>query len=367
MKRIIKLFAVIFTVMLFLDYSAAPVSALEAASGEEEIRSQIDEILDDFDITYSYDDMSGLTIGDIINSIKEMIVSRFSAPFRLLGSILIIVVFSAFMKNSGETFFPESKSANLYNMICAVLSAAIISSPLFEVYENTKDALNTGGSFMLAFVPIYAALAFTSGGVISAGVYNTITLAAAELLVQLADSLVMPLLAMMTALAVTGSVFPNRSLDSIMNLIKKCITWGMTVAVTLFSGFVSLKSTLGNTVDGFAVKSVKFVISGFVPVIGSAVSDAYSTVKGSFDIMRCTAGTAGTISIVMLLLPLLIELIAFRAVLWIGASAAEMFSSTSMEKLLKGIDCGLAIAMSVMVCFGVLFVISTAILMKSVS
>ena len=128
---------------------------------------------------------------------------------------------------------------------------------------------------------------------------------------------------------------------------------------------MSLKCTLGGAVDGFAVKTVKYMVSGFVPIIGGAISDAYSTVKGSFDVMRCTAGTAGTIGIVMLMLPPILELMAYRGMLWIAKAASGMFSVTALDKLFKNLDAGLSICVSMLVSFSVLFIISTAILMKT--
>ncbi|MBE6861286.1 MAG: hypothetical protein E7497_00085 [Ruminococcus sp.] len=323
-------------------------------------------MLSEYDTNFSYEDMENLSLSSIIDSVLASVTARLKAPFRLLGTILITIVFASLMHTAGDTTFPKSPSANLYNMVCVISAAAVICPPLLEAYENSSVALEKGSGFMLAFVPVYVAISVASGNIVSAGVYNTITLAAAEIIVQLSSCIVMPLVAMTAALSITGSVFPETSAEGIVRLIKKLITWGLTVSMTLFSGFVSLKSTLGNTVDGFASKSVKFVVSGLVPVVGSAVTDAYSTVKGSFEVMKCTTGTAGTIAVIILMLPPILEIFAFRAALWAGTAAAEMFSVAPLEKLFKGLDSGLAIALSVLICFSVLFIISTAILMKTV-
>jgi stage III sporulation protein AE len=141
----------------------------------------------------------------------------------------------------------------------------------------------------------------------------------------------------------------------------------MTVSVSLFTGFLSLKCTVGSTTDAFTSKTVKFMVSGFIPVIGSAISDAYTTVKGSLDVIRCTAGVAGTIAAVLIMLPPVIEVLAFRMVMWIANTAAGMFSLTSLEKLFKSLDAGLAIAFSILVCFTIFFIISTGILIKSMA
>ena len=136
--------------------------------------------------------------------------------------------------------------------------------------------------------------------------------------------------------------------------------------MTLFSGFVTLKCTLAGKADGAAAKTAKFVISGSIPIVGGAVSDAYSSVRGSFDVIVSTAGIAGTLAVVLIMLPPVIEIIIFRAVIWIGTSAAELFSAAPLAKLLKGLDSGLAIAQSVLVSYMVIFVICTAMVMQSV-
>ncbi len=363
-----KFISIIITILLMMSFLSGGVlnaSAEEFSASDEEISAQVDDMLAEYDIYFTYDDVDSLSFGDIFSSVGEVISTHIQAPLRLLGIILVIIVFTSFMQSTGESFFKRNSSTEIYNLVCTLSAVAVVSPSLLEVYENTAAAIDRGGGFMLIFVPVLVGISIMTGNITSAGIYNAVALGAAELMVQLSRGVIMPILALTVALSVSGSVFPNATLDNLIGLIKKIITWGITVTVTLFTGFVSLKCTLGSKTDGFAAKSLKFVISGFVPVIGSAVSDAYSTVKGSFDIMRCTAGTAGTIAVILIMLPPIIELVAFRVVMWTGGTLADMFSVTALSKLFKGLDSGLAIAMSVLVCFGVLFVICTAILMKT--
>lgn len=365
MKKIILIIMSLFVGMIVLSGQNPIIYAEESEHYESELSGEVDDVLSEYELDYSYFDMTALSLSDVLSKIRQEVYERIHAPIRLLGIILLMIVFSSFMKNMGEGLSGNSPSSDLYGFICVASASAAISQPLLELYRNTSKVMERGGGFMTAFVPIYVGIIIISGGPISAELYNGISLIAAELMVQAADKLVMPLLSMLAALAIMGSIFPNSFIDSLSALIKKLVTWGMTLCTTLFAGFVSIKSTLGAKVDGFAVKSVKFVMSGFIPVVGSAVSDAYSTVKGSFDIMKCTVGAAGTIGIALIFLPPVIELIAYRVVMWMGIAAAEMFSASPLAKLMKGIDNGLAIATSLLICFGLFFIISTAILMKA--
>lgn len=364
MKRIF-----LFAVIIFLMFTSfIPVNA--AADYDEdrsEISSQLDDVLSEYDIDWRYDDISGLGFGELWETVSGSLADKLKAPARLLASLLAITIFTAVMRGMGDGVFSKGSNSGLYNMVCVLTAVTVITPSLFAVYESALSAIERTGGFMLVFVPVFAGITIASGGIASGGIYNMMILGASELFAGLTDSFLMPILSVTAVLAVSGSVFPNVSVESIVKLIKKLITWGMTVAMTLFTGFTTMKCTLAAKTDGAAAKTAKFIISGFVPIVGGAVSDAYSTVRGSFDVIRSTVGTAGNIAILIFVVPPLIELLVFRGVMWIGTAAAELLSADSLVRLMKGIDSGLAIAQSVLVCYSVMLILCTGILVQSFS
>ena len=366
MKRII---IAVFSSVFIVIFGMIPTTAYanDLSSEESEISGQVDDILSDYEIDYSFGEINDISFSELIEKIKESISGRLLAPVRVLGTLLIVIVFTAFLQSAGESFLARDSSSNIYNMICVMTAVTIITPQLFTVYERASNAIERSGGFLLVFVPIFAGITIAAGGITTGGVYNMLILGASEFIVALSRSFLLPIVSIITVLSVTGSVFPKGSINSLANLLKKFVTWGMTVAVTLFTGFITLKCTITGKADGVVTKTAKYVISGFIPVIGGAVSDAYTTVKSSFSVISCTAGAAGVIGIVMLMLPPILEVMIFRGVMWIGTAAADMLSAESLSKLMKGIDCGLAIAQSVLICYSMLFILCTAILMQSLS
>lgn len=352
--------------IILLIVSCPAVAFAEYTDSETEISQQVDDIMSYYDIDYSYNDIENLSLGELISLVTDTIKSRISAPLKVLRTLVIVVLFTAVMKSAGESIFSETNSG-LYNMICVITAVTVIMPQLFTVYGLALEAIGRGGRFILVFVPVFAGVTFVSGGITTAGIYNLLILGASELIVSLSDSFLIPIVSVTAVLAVSGSVFPSVSLESVIGLLKKIITWGMTVTMTLFTGFVSMKCTLGGKADGVASKTARFLISGTVPVVGGAVSDAYATVKSSFDVIQGTVGTLGIVAMIIIMLPPVLELLIFRAVMWIGTAIAELFSTEPLIKLMKGIDSGLAVAQSVLVCYSVIFVICTGILMKCFS
>ncbi|MCM1314111.1 MAG: stage III sporulation protein AE [Prevotella sp.] len=363
MKKIFSVF-IWFIILIIL---VSPVESFAESSGSEsEISRQIDEIMSDYDIGFNYEDIENLSFSGLLNIAKNLLTARISAPLKVMKTLVLVILFTAVMKNAGSGIF-SGTSAGLYNMICVITAVTVIMPQLFTIYGSALTAIRRGGDFILVFVPVFAGITVMAGGITTAGIYNLLILGASELIVRLSGNFLIPVVSISTVLAVSGSVFPDISLNSIINLLKKLITWGMTVTMMLFTGFVSMKCTLGGKADGVASKAARFLISGAVPVVGGAVSDAYATVKSSFDVIHGTVGTMGVIAMIIIMLPPVIEVLVFRVVMWIGTAAAELFSTEPLVKLMKGIDSGLAVAQSVLVCYSVIFVLCTGILMKCFS
>ncbi len=362
MKRFI-IIPIIFFILLTAVCPLYTFSA-EYTDSETEIEEQIDDIMSDYDIDYSYEDVSGLSLDGLISMVKGAFNARISAPIKVFKTIIIVVLFTALMKSAGESVFSSDSSSSLYNMICVMSAVTVIMPQLFTVYSEALTAIERSGNFILVFVPVFTGITVASGGITTAGIYNVLILGASELIVELSRHFLIPVLSVTAVLAVSGSIFPNVSLESIVGLLKKIITWGMTISMTLFTGFVSMKCTLGGKADGVATKTARFLISGTVPLVGGAVSDAYATVKSSFDVIHGTVGTLGVIAIIIIMFPPVLEILIFRCIMWTGIAAAELFSADPLVKLMKGIDSGLAVALSVLVCYSVIFILCTGILMK---
>ncbi len=361
-----KITAAIFTALMTVILCIAPLTAYaeEDVDYGEEISAEIDGLLNDYDLGFSIDEIDDLSFSELVSALWECVASRIEAPLRILCSVFLVIIFTSFTRSMGGGAISKA-SEEVYGMVCVMAAVTVIVPQLLVVYGEILETLQISGGFLLVYVPIFSAVSVACGSFTSAGVYHMSMLGASEMIVKLCESYFMPILGLMSGLTVTGSIFPNQSLDSLVNLMKKGITLVISLLMSLFVGFVTLKCTISGKADGAAAKTVKMMVSGFIPIVGNSVSDAYSTVKGSFEVIGGTVGAAGIIAIVMMILPKLLEVMIYRAVVWIGAAAADIFSAGAVSKLLKGFDSGLAIAQCVMICYSVIFIFCSAILMQT--
>lgn len=353
-------------VFIVLSIMVCPLKAYcEYTDDRQEIQSELEDMLADYDIDWKYEDIGNIDLTDLKEEISNAVKERIIAPIRLLVILITVIIFSSFVRGLNNGFL--SKSSKMGDMICSLTAAAAILPGLLTAFDHTLNAVSRLSGFMLVFVPVFAGITIASGGAIAGGTYNVLIITASCTFASAADSFFMPVLSIIAALSISGSVFPEHSVDAVITLIKKIVTWSITLFMTFFTGFIGLRTTLAAKTDGAGAKTIKYMISGFVPIVGGAVSDAYSTVKGSFELIASTVGTAGCFAIAVIILPPIIELISFRVVIWISSAAAELFSADPIVKLLKGIDSGLAIAQCVLICYSVMLLICTGIMLMNIS
>lgn len=352
-----------FVICIFMLFLALPITVYaEENSLMTEVGGQLDELLEDNGIELSFDDAGDITL----ENIAEMIRSRIGwsrLPFRsIAANIGIVIVLTAVLGAAGGIF--NSGSLPLNSSVSVISAASVLFPLIYDIYGQALEAVRTSAGFIAVFIPVFAGIAAAEGNIASAGIYDIMVIGAVELIVQLSSALLIPLLNLVTILSVTGSIFRKTDISRITSLLSKLTVWGLTAAMTLFTGFLTLKCSLAGKADGAASKTVRFFISGSVPVVGGAVNDAYSAVRSSLELIGATAGTIGCIAVAVILLPPLIHIIVFRGGLWIMAALSELFEAEAVNKLLKAVDGGLSIAQALLVSCGMMFILSTGIIMK---
>ena len=356
--------AFILFIITLLFMISVPVKACAEDINDivSEYNGQIDGVMDEYNIGIKAEEAKDLTISGITDRIINRTEISKHKAINLLVTIILVAILTAALKTAGSGLIKNS--SDIYSSVCTITAAAVIAPELSKIFTNGVEAVKLSGGFISAFIPIYAGITAVSGGIATAGVYDITVLTASELIVDLSGSFLMPLLSAATLLSVTGSVCGSADFSGTVKIIKKAVTWLLTSAMLLFTGYTNLKCTIAGKADGAATKTARFIISGLVPVIGGAVSDAYSTVRSSLGIIQGTAGAAAIIALILILMPVLLQIVIFRLIMCAGAVFSEIFDEGGLTKLLRSFDSTLAIVQGVLVCYGMMFILCTAALMK---
>ncbi len=304
---------------------------------------------------------TGLRLEQVMGALLGLLSRRAAGPLEVVGSLLGVVLLSAlFTGLEGNSHTMGLRRT--YHAVAVLGAAGAVLVPLFGLLETVSRAVEQVTVFLSAYVPVYGAILLSGGRGVSALSYQTTLLGASQLLTWLMFAGVFPAVTVSLALGCTGSLAEGFCLESISQTIHKTVLWTLGLFSTLFSGLLSLQQMVAAAGDSLSGRMLRFSLSSFVPVVGSLLSEAYSTVVGCAGLLRSTVGCFGLVAVCLLVLPPLLSCVCWNLGLHLAAGAAALFQLSPVEKLCRTAAGAVRVLIAVLAVLALLMVVSTAVI-----
>lgn len=309
-----------------------------------------------------YNWVNNISAENVFKHILNFISSGAKAPLKAGAGIIAVILISAAL--SSVELKSSAMTAAVY--AAAAASAAIIAVPVSSVINTSVNALKGIGVFMLSFIPVFAVIVTSSGAAVTAASMSALMLAASETVTYISSFAVLPLMGGYLALSVSSAVSPLIKKSGIAETVKKLAFWIMAFISVIFVGILGIQTAVNAHADTLAFKTAKFIIGSSIPVAGGVLSEAINTLTASMGLLKSSIGIYGVLACAVTLLPLIIELLLWRAVLLISSAVSEIFSLGGIAGLLRSVDSMLSVLIGIILLVGAMFIISLATVITGV-
>lgn len=301
-----------------------------------------------------------LTAESALSFIWQLIKESVSKPLAMLASVCAVIILCSLVQAMNTD---NSGVSDVFGTVGILACSGFICTGFASVLEVSKTAVEALGAFLSVYIPAFAGIMAANGQTASATVYNGTIAVAAQLLSVIFSAVIFPLTSCIMGISVAGAADPDLKINTLAETVKKIVCWGLGLIMTLFAGLLSVQSFVGAAADTVALKAVKFTVSGAIPIVGGAVSDALSTVKSSLHLLKSATGGFGIIASAAVLLPVLISAVLYRLSVLICSSVSDLFGTSRLTSLLKSAESVLAIIIAVIVSFWTIAAVSTALIL----
>ena len=299
----------------------------------------------------------------IQEKLRTLLHELLDEPLRLLGTLIGMVVLCAVlgaMRQNGTV----SGMDDPFGVVAAASALVLLGEPVFGCVERTVQSLRECSLFVMSFAPVLSGILIAGGSPASAGAYNLMLYFVSQLLAELASKTLLPLLGVYLALCILSPLAPFLQVGQLTRAIHRLTCWGLGVLTTLFVGILSLQTVIGSGGDGILLKTSKFLVGSFVPVIGGTLSDAMGAARSCLHLMKGLVGSLGMAVAVLTFLPVLIEVTGWYLMLHTAAWAAQMLDCSRMSGVLRSVASAFSILLALVVCFGLLVLVSTTMVLS---
>lgn len=368
--KILKFTAVFVFLVFSLSLTATATNVYEQnyqQSGLEEIFStlpkEVKEFLGKNDIDMQNSDWTKkLTEKGVIASILDFLRSGAKKPLTALCEIIGVLIIAG-----AASDFCDSKS-QIYpalNYIFSVIIAIVLIYNTFSLVTNAVAAIKGIGTFMLSFIPIFSGIVLLGGKATTSVAANALLLTAAEAIMQVTSLVILPFMSAYLAVGISSSVSPLLKNTSLSETLKKVVLWALGLLFTLFLGLLSIQTSVSAAADTLSVKTARFMVGSFVPVAGSALGEALGVVTTAASALKSSAGMYAVVCLAIIVLPILAEILLWRAAMAASKMAANIFAIPKAPQIIDAVDSVLAVITGIIFFVAALFIISLAVVVKA--
>lgn len=354
----------------------------------EEIRRIAEEQLDNLDIDRWDDFVKGLDSyqGDMFASInaKEMILNIISGKFdfdwremlqtigrtffteislnlSLMAKIIAIAIITGILNNF-KTNFSNASVGELAWIICYIMIVILIIQSITVILDVGKNAMDQMTSFMQILFPILLALLIGIGGIASSGILQPATVLLSGVTGIFLKNIMIPLIFLSAILVLVSNINENIKLERLSKLTKNICTWMLGIIFTIFIGVLSIQGILAASFDGISIRTTKYAIEAFVPVVGKMFSQTVDIIIGCSLMLKNAVGVVGLIVTIGICLFPTLKIISLMAVYKLCSALLEPISDKRIVTCLDGIGGILIILFITVVGIAIMFFMTIALL-----
>ena len=282
------------------------------------------------------------------------------ACMELIGSLMIIAIICA-MLNNLQSAFSNGSLSNIAYLACYGVMIVMITKSFYVVAELAKNTIVSMSNFMVALIPVLMMLLASVGGFAEATLLDPVIMGFATISSRIYVDIIIPVIFMSFVLQFVTSISSDYKIKSLTKLLKQTAIWIQGIVMTVFIAVITVRSIAAKTLDQVTIKTAKFAVDTFVPIVGKALSDAISTVAGYSLLLKSAISGLGLIVLMVIVLLPIIKLLIMAFLYKVAAALIEPISDNRTVECINSVGDSILLLMSCVISVSVMFFIMVAI------
>ena len=207
-----------------------------------------------------------------------------------------------------------------------------------DLKEHTELCMHTIGlmaDWMQALFPLMMTLLAAVGGTASSAFYQPAVMAAAGSMTALIQQVTLPLAVSVAVLSMAGGLSEGLRVSRLCRLLMQAACWTLGLGFTVFVGVMSVQGVNAAALDGVSIRTAKFAMDRFIPIVGGMFADTVDTLVGCSLVVHNALGVLG---LLLVLGALLMPLIRVVMTLFLYRTAAALLEPVSNSPLCRTIS-----------------------------
>lgn len=295
--------------------------------------------------------------GMVLNSLFAGIKQSIPAVVQIIIVALIFSIISHFKPSFGETGVSKAAQTAQF-VIVGTMTLGILAS----AFAIGAGAVEKMAAFTGEFFPLMITLLTALGGITSAAILSPATVFLTTGVSIFFKGFVLPLIIVLTVFTIINHFSTTIKLNGFCALIKSIVKWGIGIGLTIFIGIIAIQGLLGSSFDGVSIKTAKFTIDKFVPIVGGLFSQTVDVVISCTLLIKNAVGIAGIIIIAAIVISPALAILAHYFLFKLTAAVLEPIAGGEMGKFAQDAADVLMMLFVAVLAAAIMFFVTTAVI-----
>lgn len=303
----------------------------------------------------------GLTLKEGLASLGKFVLKEVVGNSKLLVELLILGILSSILQNI-QNAFSENGIGKIAHYACFATITLLIIQSFILVVGIATSAIDKMLEFIAILIPPLIMLIASSGQAISAATLDPIVMLIITMGTTVIKNFVIPSTAFVVALNIVNSLSDEPKVQKLASLIKQISLWALGFIMTIFITLITIRTNTSANLDAVTLKTTKFFIDNFVPLVGKSLSDAITTVVGYSIVLKDALSLIGLVVMVFICLFPLLKIILISLIYKFVAAVMEPIVDKRITGCLTSIGGSLTVIFSSVLSMAIMFFIMITII-----
>ena len=311
--------------------------------------------------SYIRDGKGNISFDKMFDAVVSLIFKEVNSVLKLAVTIVAIGVIGTLIKSLHDSFNSKGIS-DIAFYSCYIILIMILSKSFLISISIAKEVITNISDFMGAILPILVSMITLSGGIVEATTLDPILLAVVMIVPRIYKNLIIPLVLTFFAMQFANNLSNEHKIDGLCKLVKQGTMWIQGIVLTIFIGILTIRGITGSTIDVVTLKTTKFAIDNFIPIVGKSFSDAITSVAAYSLIIKNAISSIGLIEIIIIIVYPLIKIILTAFIYKLSAAILEPISDKRITSSIQAAGDAMTIILSCIMSVSLMFFILLAIM-----
>jgi stage III sporulation protein AE len=279
-----------------------------------------------------------------------------------LGKLLILSIFCAILQNLHNAFEEDTIGALAYSL-CYILIIIMAVKSFNDAMTIGVHAIDTMVGFMQALLPTLLALLAAVGGITSSAVFQPLLFSSIVLITTLIKVFVMPLILFSAVLSILNNLSDSINISRLASLLKQVAVGALGLVLTAFTGVITVQGIASASVDGATIRTAKFAVDNFIPIVGGFLSDAFDAVVSCSMILKNGIGIAGFLILLLICSFPLIKMLSIVLIYKVTSALIQPILDNQIVQCLNDMSNAMLVLLTCVIAVAVMFFMALTVIM----